>query len=203
MGRGDKTRRRRKEKQEMPKLAPAPRRKARGKRRMQQIDKEAQNVVLEARARRMGRDGADEAVRSEMRTAALGEAAGRVIHVLRPDRASDLWATYKAITGAEETYLKRRLQMRVHPKVAKIEMVPEQVESRADHKPDLRSEEDKHRDAVNRWQEWVGELRALDLGQQAALWAVIRGWAEPLDPDGKATPAGERFVDALEMLHDG
>lgn len=201
MGKGDKPRKRAR-KQELPKLSAVPQRKARGKRRMQQIDREAQNVVLEARARRMGKDGSDEAVKSEMRAAAFGEAAGRAIHLLRPDRAGELWATYLAFTNAEETYHKRCLGMRTHPKVATIEMLPEQVESRADHKPDLRSEDERHRDAVNRWQEWSDALRTLDLGQQAALWAVIRGWAEPLDLDGKATAAGERFVSAVEALHD-
>ena len=72
----------RRAKKEMPGLAETPKRKARGRKRMEQIkaDPDAERTVLQARARQTGSDTKD---LREMMNPALGEAAGRAIYAVR------------------------------------------------------------------------------------------------------------------------
>lgn len=77
--------------------------------------------------------------------------------------------------------------------------MPERFETREDDKPDLRSEDERHRDAVNDWMRWRGYVGQLRSDQQFALFEVVRGRAEPV-VEAALTRAGERFVDALKEL---
>lgn len=65
--------------------------------------------------------------------------------------------------------------------------------------PDLRSEDERHRDAVNDWMRWRGYIGQLRSDQQFALFEVVRGRVEPV-VEAELTRAGERFVGALRML---
>lgn len=197
--RGAKRRARRMSRSALASLAPTPKRKARGKKRMEEIaaDPDAQLTVLEARARQCGRVPKD---MTEMNHPALGEPAGRAIFVAREGRdAERLWDTYAQYTAAEAGYAKSYLGMRLHAKTGKVEYLVEKVEARPDDTLDLRDEEQRSRDASNRWMRWRGYIMRLPRHQQDAIRAVAHGDAEPMDA-GAITPQGYRFLSAIEAL---
>lgn len=201
MSKADRAKKRKAAKAALPTLAPTPRRKSRGKERMNQIRKEgsADRVALAARCKQMGK-GANHM--NEMREQMLGEDAGRAIHIgTEGDARQSLWQTYCAFTASERTYAHRVLGCGLDPKGQKIEMQPERLEARPDDKPDLRSEDEKHRDATNAWMRWrglIGHLRSID---QTAIFDVVRARKQAVEAGG-LTSAGQKFVAAMVLLQD-
>lgn len=193
----------RRAKKQLPDLAPVERRekKSQGRARMQEIKQEregeAMRTVLEARARHMGRS-ADKL--SEMRTAALGEPAGRAIYKAHDgERAAELWRAYAGLTAAEAVYMRHYLGLRLHAKTAKVEYLIEIFETRPDDRPDLRDEEQKSRDASNNWARWRGYLMQLPRYHQQRIFDVAYGATEPM-AEGKLTSYGRDFVESVERL---
>ena len=200
MGKGDK--RRNRKPLDLPALKPAPKPKKRGRARMAQLnaERDPRRTALSARARMMGMTDT-EIDRDEMRTAALGEAAGRALYLGCPPDAARRWGVYAGLTAAEARYSRTVLGKNLHAKCAKIEMMPERFEARQDDMPDLRSEDERHRDAVNSWMRWQGYVGQLSSFQQTAIWAIVRGRIEPVH-DAKLTQPGKLFVDAMGALAD-
>lgn len=191
----------RRAKKAMPEIAATPRRKSRGRQRMAEIkaDPEAQRTVLEARARQSGKAPKE---LTEMRDPALGEGAGRAIHAIhRGEAAKRLWSVYTGFTAAEATYAKHYLGLRLHANTAKLEMMVERIETRADDKPDFRTEEERSRDASNNWMRWRGYIMHLANPDQRVIFDVAYGRAEPMDA-GQITRTGLHFVSAMEQLAD-
>ena len=187
----------RRAKKALPELAAVPKPKKRGKARMAEIDREPQRVALETRARLMGMTDTN-----AMRSQALGEAAGRAIYLKhQPDAAARLWDTYAGLTATEQRYARLVLGKSLHAKTAKIETMPERFETRDDDQTDLRSEDERHRDATNAWMRWRGYIGHLSSYDQSAIFCVVRGRNEPV-VDAKLTKAGIDFVTALERLAD-
>lgn len=200
MGRGDK--RNRKTPNPDMDIAPAPRKKARGRKRMTDIKREAverhpARAALEARARQMGHDPDKWQL---MQFQALGEPAGQAFFAAHTvEDAVGLWSVYAALTNAEARYHRVCLGKSMAAKVAKVEFLPESFEANPDDAPDLRDEDEKHRDASNNWDKWRGFFNQLTLGEQAIIQSVSRGWAVPMI-DGKLTGKGKEFVLAVESL---
>lgn len=183
----------------LPELADAPRKLKRGRARMDEIksEPEAERTVLEARARQAGKQPKD---LNEMRDPAYGEAAGVAILAIHGgDTAKRLWAAYRGFTAAEATYAKYYLGLSLHAQTAKLEMMPERLETRPDDRPDLRTEEERSRDASNNWMRWQGLIMHLPCHQQAAIYDVAYGRVEPMS-QGKVTDHGRRFVVAMEAF---
>jgi hypothetical protein len=216
MGAGSKTRRRaqktldKRERLKLPELAGVPRKpkaKLRGQARMVEIDQEraddAQRTVLEARARMIGVNPDSREDRDEMRAQSYGDEAGRAISLYRKGEARQrLLDAYRGLTAAEERYHRIVLGKSIHAKTAKIEMEPERLETSADDAPpDLRSEDDRHRDAVNTWMRWKGYTQCLCAAHRNALWNASRGLVT-LHKGDVLTPHGRAFVLALEALAD-
>ncbi|WP_372570377.1 hypothetical protein [Ruegeria jejuensis] len=199
MGKGDR-RGKAKKKFEFTELAEAPRKKARGRKRMEQIQREKVDrnpgkVALQVRARQMGQDDW-----RQMQAQALGEPAGRAIYLShKPDDAAKLWSVYAGLTASEARYHRIVLGKSMAAKTAKIEFLPDRFEARADDQPDLRSEDERHRDATNAWDSWLNMLNLLSLGDRAVIESVSRGWVEPVK-DGEVTIRGRQFVVAIEKL---
>ena len=186
-------------KRAMPDLAEVPRKKARGKKRMAQIkrDPDAERTVLQARARQSGKTPSD---LTEMRHTAYGEDAGRAIYAIHDgDTAKAAWDTYRALSAAYRRYLSICIGASVDAKTAKIEMMPERFETSASDTPDMRSEDERHRAAMNAWQGWKMALDALPLGQSAAIYSALHGWGQLMD-GGEVTDQGRRFVLAMAAL---
>lgn len=190
---------RRAKKAGLPELAAVPKKKARGRKRMEQIkrDPDAERTVLQARARQSGKTPND---LTEMRHTAFGEDAGRAIYAMHEgDAAKSLWDAYTALSGAYRRYLSTCIGASVDAKTAKIEMMPERFETSASDTPDMRSEEDRHRAALNAWHGWKIALARLPLGDSAAVYSALHGWGALMDA-GKITTQGARFVGAMTAL---
>jgi hypothetical protein len=202
MGKGSETRARARKleaRKALMGLAPVPKPKKRGRKRMNEIrqtrERSPDRVALQARAKMMGSTKLD-----DMRGQALGEAAGRAIYLKHQGKTAErLWSVYSGLTSAEDRYARVVLGHSLHAKTAKVEFQQERFEARPDDQPDLRTEDEKHRDAVNGWARWRGYIGHLVSSDQAAIWAVVRGRADPV-VDAKLTGAGMRFIDALERL---
>lgn len=187
----------RRAKQAMPDLAPTPKRnKKRGRARMAERADEAQSTVLEARARQMGLPATSA---QDMKRTRLSEQAGMALDILcDPDDATRLWGHYIALTASEARY-HRSMGLSIDAKTAKIEMMQERFETRPDDQIDLRSQEERDIDAAKSWGNWRDRIAKLDLRSRSALVTARRSWAE-LVQAGQITPAGRRFVEAMERM---
>lgn len=181
------------------KLAGTPKRKSRGSKRMQEIknNPEAERTVLDARARHCGIALTD---RTQMRDPAFSEAAGRAIYSAHSgDKAKRMWDVYAGLTRSEAIYIKSNLGLSIHAKTAKVEYLIETFEARSDDNPDMRDEDERARDASNKWMRWRGFIGHLGADEQKAIFDVAYGRIEPMDA-GSLTAQGNRFVAAIERL---
>lgn len=134
-----------------------------------------------------------------MRDQMLGEGAGMALSIFcKADTAKRLWSHYTALTAAEARY-HRTMGLSIHPKCAKIEMMQERFEIAASDNIDLRTEEERDRAAQNAWAIWDGRLTSIGQAHSSAIDTAKHGFAD-LVRDGKATPAGRRFVDAMVAI---
>lgn len=191
-------------------LAPAPRKskpKAQGRARMKEIETEksedAMRTALTARARQMGLDPTDPAIRADMARQIAGDAAGRVLSMICDlDEAEALHGHWRAFCGARERYTRRVLLGSDHAKCGKMEMTPDHLQASAeDAPPDLRSEDERHRAAVNEWRVWQDALARAGLNA-SNIWAAYLGWAD-MHRDGAPTLAGRRFVATWRIVCAG
>lgn len=190
-------------KKSLPELARTPKRDRNGcfaERTRQQPDPAPETTVLDARKRQTGA--------KDPQHPALSEGAGRAIIATREgdeqkkkESIERLWNVYKGLTAAEARYMRLVLGKQVHAKTAKIEMMPERFETRADDKPDLRSEEERHRDAVNTWMRWRGMVEHLPVAMRVAIFNTVYDRVTVYDA-GEVTGHGRKFVKAMELLAD-
>ena len=182
----------------MPDLAPTPKREKSGRKQRPttQSERNADKPALESRARMMGLP-ADSA--KDMRRPRLSEPPGIAIDLsCGADEATRLWGHYIALTASEARY-HRTNGLSLHAKTAKIEMEPETFETRADDAIDLRTEDERTRDAIRSWSRWCEIMECLPLRARSAITTAKRDLAPMVDA-GKPTPAGTRFVKAMQQL---
>lgn len=167
--------------------------------RQQPNDPSPQRTVLEKRARLMGKSPGDW---GEMRAQAIGEPAGRAIVIVsHQDDAPKLWSVYARLTASEARYNQLKLGMSANAKGASIMTARDRIQTSADESPpDLRTFDEKLRDATNRWMEWSGWVMQLTASDQKAIWDVARGRVDPATDAGGVTAAGRRFVEAIRRL---
>ncbi len=203
MGKGDKRHR----KQSIGvDLAEVPRKKARGWARMQELqtaeaqaDEKSHEERLAVRARHVGAK-ADKKGLAQMKHVMLSEPAGQAIWI-GSDDANALWEVYSGLTRAEARYATVVLGTNIHAKVAKVEFLPETFEARSDEPPDERTEDEKHRAAVNAWMYWKGKLGCLSAHKHTAIMDIARCRKEPV-VEGELTQAGRKFIESLKALKD-
>lgn len=205
-----KAERRRQKKLALPSIEPAPRKKARGKLRMSELaqlknDPEAMHTVLDARARQMGKTAekpADAAaLRDEMRSPAYSGEAERAISSIHGGEArTRALEAHKGLISAYERYC-AVFGKSPYPKCATIETAPERFETRADDRPDFRSEEERERDAKNRWQIWVTQVNLLSKADSRAIWDHVSRGSILRTPEG-VTAKGRAFAQAVLNLAD-
>lgn len=189
----------------LPGLAAIPERKKRGGARMAEIksDPEASQVALAARANHMGKDGSNPKVRAEMRSQSLAGQAGAALTLsTAPDTAKRLAALYCDFCACYERYTRIALEVGCHAKSGKIEMLPNPMPDAMEYTPDLRTEDERHRAAINKWGEWKGRLNQIGVGHTSAIWTAFHGFRD-LHDGAKVTAAGARFVAAMELLDQG
>lgn len=188
----------RRNKKALPELEPVPKKYASGNRKEPE-SQDPRRTSLEARARQMGMPLK---VWREMSDTAYGEGAGMAIYSIhRGAGAKDLWDTYRTLSAAYERFMRERVGLSVHAKTAKIEMMPERFEVDASLHHDDRTDDERHRAAINKWAEWNDALNKLPLGHRSTIFSALHGWATLMDA-GHVTLAGKRFVMALEVLEE-
>lgn len=154
------------------------------------------DTVMHARARQMGYKPSD-ALLSPM----LCEQAGQAIRIgaKTADEARNMWDTFCAFDGVHERYCRCVLNTSRHPPVSKMEFMPERMETRADDRPDLRTEDEKIRDARNAMSEWDDNLSKLQRWDEKIIRSVSRQ-CETLHVNGDLTNAGISFINAMRQL---
>ena len=155
------------------------------------------NVSIMARARIMFAIPG-EAMLDEM----LVEPAGQAIHLgaKDADEAKKLWALFKRIDSADDGYHWRILGRSRFPSVSRLEMMPERFETRADDRPDLRTEDEKVRDTKIAWSRWQALLWRLGQYHAYTIQNAMRHSGPVMVLGGKLTTAGQAFVAALRSL---
>lgn len=186
------------------------RQKKGGKRAMQQNWQEAEQVnmvtieidnptdtVREARKRHMPR-----ANRSTLLDPIMCEQAGQAITLAADgDEAAKLWEVFTAYDRAHGTYSRLVLGRSRFPSISKMEFMPERLETRADDRPDLRTEDERVRDARNAMAAWDAHMAKLRPWERHIIAGVVRQ-AETLHDLGVLTVAGRSFVAAVRRLRD-
>lgn len=154
-------------------------------------------VVVKSRARIMGQKAGD-----DMLIDMYGEPAGQAIAVgaRNGDEARKLWALFKRFDAADDTYFRRIIGRSRFPNVARLEMMPERMETRDDDRPDDRSEDQKDRDASNNWTRWQGLIGHLATHERSAVISASRHLSGDLQKSGTLTTSGQTFIAAMRVL---
>lgn len=162
-------------------------------------DDDPRKTALTARQRRMGGKGSLDDANAPMLTSELGCI---IASKLKRDEAAQLWSLWQQYSMAERTYRIRYIGTTGDPQGAAIQMVPEPMQSDQSASVDMRSQDERDRDAVNNWMRWQGHLGCLTAHQASALRQAERGNGKLLWDEGIATNAGLYTFDALLALAD-
>ena len=100
--------------------------------------------------------------------------------------------------GAEHPEVRPRLQRLLL--VARLDMLPERFETRADDRPDIRSEDERDRDAVSSWMRWQGALQALGAHDASLIIRASRQTCGALVIGGRLSTTGSVFVAAMRSM---
>lgn len=163
----------------------------------QEADKPLE-TVMQARARQMNRKATDAMLGSH-----LCEDTGRAIDIgsKNETECKALWGVFISFDKAEHNYFRQIIGRPRFPSVSKMEFMPERLETRADDRPDLRSEDEKIRDASNGWARWQGYLGHLAAHERSAI--IRAAWQmDDLHKGDTLTAAGNAFVLAMRSLRE-
>ena len=157
---------------------------------------EVREVVRAARARHMAMQAS-----AAMDEPMMGEEAGRAITIGAADEheADQLWETFKLIDASDEAFSRRVLGKQRFPNVARMEMLPERMETRPDDRIDVRTADEKAADAKRSWASWCELLGSLHMPLHAAMHMALRQRVK-LHQGRQLTRAGSLFVDAIRQV---
>ena len=158
---------------------------------------EVREVVRAARARHMAMQAS-----AAMDEPMMGEEAGRAITIGAADEheADQLWETFKLIDASDEAFSRRVLGKQRFPNVARMEMLPERMETRPDDRIDVRTADEKAADAKRSWASWCELLGSLHMPLHAAMHMALRQRVK-LHQGRQLTRAGSLFVDAIRQVN--
>ena len=156
-------------------------------------------VVKEARARIMRLDPTD-AMLTEMLVSEPGQAIYAGAKNL--DEAKKLWAVFCAFDAVDDAYSRRVIGRPRFANVSRLEMMPERFETRADDRPDTRTEDEKVRDAKNAKARWEAYMADIGPYFRHCVIAASRQTHEMFLIEGKLTLAGDYFVRAMRTLRE-
>lgn len=181
-------------------LAPVPRQKARGAARMREIRDKPQHEVLNARCVRFGL-APNAKNRDIVRSPWMCCDLGFVIEARCGNaEAARLWDVFARWCRAEATYRARYLGQSEQPAAAALLMIPERMESDQSATVDLRTPDERDRDAVRAWMHWQGLLGHLSASQRTALQCARREDGPALWRDCAPTTAGGVALESLRAL---
>ena len=162
-----------------------------------QTIEEVREVVRAARARHMQMQSS-----AAMDEPMMGEEAGRAITIgaANEHEANQLWETFKLIDASDEAFSRRVLGKPRFPAVAKMEMLPERMETRPDDRIDVRTADQKAADAKRSWAGWCELLGSLHMPLHAAMHMALRQRVK-LHQGRQLTRTGSLFVDAMRQVN--
>lgn len=162
-----------------------------------QTIEEVREVVRAARARHMQMQAS-----SAMDEPMMGEEAGRAISIGSADEheADQLWETFKLIDASDDAFSRRVLGRSRFPNVAKMEMLPDRMETRPDDRIDVRTQDEKAADAKRAWAVWLALFDELHTHLGAALHMALRQRVK-LHQGRQLTGAGALFVEAVRQIN--
>lgn len=121
---------------------------------------------------------------------------------LKDADVSRLWSVWQAWCSAERTYRVRILGVGDGPQCSAVPMLPEDMQTDQSATVDVRSDDERNRDAVNGWMRWRGFVGHLSAQERAALNQARTGDGPALWSAGKPTAPGLFALHALSALAD-
>lgn len=172
MGKGDRPKKIR-----LPKLAPVPRPKKRGRARMEEIDaatKVHQNETLIVRAKRLGLPPTVD-VLNAMKAPHLSCEAGFAIHIgaESAEERREVWGLVTEWRKKESRFLGHCVGRKVYSGRDSIPHIPEPLQTRDDMEIDLRTSEEKADAARKGWNAWCEDTSILNRAQSAIVWDAV------------------------------
>mgnify|MGYP000085429732 CR=1 FL=1 len=163
-------------------------------------DEDPRKTALTARCRQLGNDGS----RKDQEDAAnpmLSHPMGYVIQSeCKKDHAAILWDVWQRYSMAERTYRMLYLGTTGDPQGAAIAMVPDKMQTDQSFNVDLRTREERERQAVASWMRWQGYLGQMGAVAASTLRKAERGDGKPLWDDAKPTYQGRCALTSLSVL---
>lgn len=189
----------------MPEVAAVPRREANGRKQRETregvgAERDPTKTALNARAKHMGEGQTREGRAKVAAQSYAGEAGRAIMASQQGEPARGMTECYTALLRADAAYCSRYLGSRRHAKTAKIEMMPERFEARADDTPDLRTDEERDRQAVSTWMRWQGWLGQIAKHKASAIQRALGEEAELVTCGGVLTGEGCLFIEAMTDL---
>ena len=181
----------------MPELAPVPTKQPNGRTRRPVDDRDKATENLKARCRQMGLKPTRENMR-EVRAQWYGCTAGRVIVAAASGETARkaLWDAICEMRRIVVAYDRSIGAPDRHPACLRLLMPAEELSATAETPPlDMRSDEDKARQAQTRWMQMHGWLAYADPAARSVALSVV------LDDQRCPDPAG--LVQALACVSDG
>lgn len=167
--------------------------------RFTKVEEDPRAAFLNARCRRFGIDQTDEN-RSRMAGVHLCCDLGFVLEAAcKPADIAPLWDVFSRWCRAEAVYRARYVGQREQPASAALTMVPETMETDPSLTVDVRSQDERDRDAVSGWMRWQGFFGHLPAQHRTVLHNARRQDG-PVLWSGAATEAGLLALEALRGL---
>ncbi len=164
---------------------------------------DAPRVALTARCLRFGITPTQDA-----RRALSGQHAGSQLGMVMmreceaPEELARLWTCWQGFCAAERTYRLRYMGQSGDPKGASIAVPTDRMETDQHHTVDVRTPDQKDRDAVNNWMRWRGYVGHLSAREATALHEAERENGKPVWEDRRPTAHGLAAYRALVALAD-
>ncbi|MFG6591273.1 hypothetical protein [Sulfitobacter sp. 1A12157] len=133
----------------------------------------------------------------------LGAEIGYVIrHECKEREAAQLWDVWQQYCAAQRAYRMRILGTTGEPKGAAIQMVPDAMQADTSMRVDMRSDDERDRQAVSGYMRWKGWLWCLTATERGLIHHAERGTGKVLWGDGEPTREGIATLDALKNLSE-
>mgnify|MGYP000032278888 CR=1 FL=1 len=157
---------------------------------------EVREVVRAARARHMQMQAS-----AAMDEPMMGEEAGRALSIgaVNEHEAGQLWETFKLIDASDDAFCRRVLNRPRFANGARLELLPDRMETRPDDRIDIRTPDEKAADAKRAWSGWLDILGGLQSHLCAALHMGLRQRVK-LHQGRNLTGAGGLFVEAMRQV---
>ncbi len=160
-------------------------------------------TVLDARCRMFGL-APGESARKALTGPEAGSPIGMVMLRQMPsaEAVARLWSVWQGFCAAERTYRARYIGQTGDPKGASLSMVPDAMQVDTGHTIDIRTADQRDRDAVAAWMRWRGYLGHLGAEQRTAICDAERGTGPAIWCDRAPTRHGLFTLAALIALAD-